>query len=233
MTNSNFVTFLLAYLFITLSVLGYGLIIEKIYLKRNVGKNLGFTGLVGIFILIIYSYISHYFTAHTITHNFIILFLGLIFFIFFFKKIENKTFLIILFLLLFISFISLLIHKNHDDFHYYHFPYSYYLTQFPVFFGVGQFNHGFRTPSSIFYLNSLFYLPFVKYFTFNISAVLFLIFSNLILLFEIIQRFKNKNVNYISYLCLLFFIFINIFFYRIQEHGADRSAQILVLILFL
>ena len=67
MTNSNFVIFLLAYLFITLSVLGYGLIIERIYLKKNVGKNLGFTGLVGIFILIIYSYISHYFTAHTIT----------------------------------------------------------------------------------------------------------------------------------------------------------------------
>ena len=29
-----------------------------------------------------------------------------------------------------------------------------------------------------------------------------------------------------------FFIFINIFFYRLQEHGTDRSAQILILILF-
>ena len=31
----------------------------------------------------------------------------------------------------------------------------------------------------------------------------------------------------------LFLIFINIFFYRVQEHGTDRSAQILILILFL
>ena len=32
---------------------------------------------------------------------------------------------------------------------------------------------------------------------------------------------------------LLFFIFINIFFYRLQEHGTDRSAQILISILFI
>ena len=42
---------------------------------------------------------------------------------------------------------------NNDDFSYYHFQYTYYLTQDSFSFGVGQFNHGFRTPSSIFYLN--------------------------------------------------------------------------------
>ena len=136
-------------------------------------------------------------------------------------------------LLLLILFISLLIYKTHDDFHYYHFPYSYYLTQYSALIGIGQFNHGFRTPSSIFYLNSLLFLPVIKYFTFYISAVLFLVFSNLILLSKIIERFKSKEVDYISYLCLLFFIFINIFFYRIQEHGTDRSAQILILILLI
>ena len=132
-----------------------------------------------------------------------------------------------------ISFISLLIYKTHDDFHYYHFPYSYYLTEYPALIGIGQFNHGFRTPSSIFYFNSLIFLPAIKYFTFYISAILFLVFSNLILLSKIIEKFKEKDVNYISYLCLLFFIFINIFFYRLQEHGTDRSAQILILILLI
>ena len=29
---------------------------------------------------------------------------------------------------------------------------------------IGRFNHGFRTPSSIFYINSLFYLPFAEYY---------------------------------------------------------------------
>ena len=138
-----------------------------------------------------------------------------------------------MFLLLLVFFVSLLIYKTHDDFHYYHFPYSYYLTEFPAQLGIGQFNHGFRTPSSIFYLNSLFYLPFIKYFSFYISAVLFLVFLNIILINKIKDNFKDKNLNYVNFLCLFFLIFINIFFYRVQEHGTDRSAQILILILFL
>ena len=233
MINSNFSTLLIVYFLITFSVLGYGLFFEKIYEKKIIGKNLGFNGLLGIFFLILYSYISHYFIAHNIYHNTIIIFIGLILFIYFYKNISIKKNILILISLLLISFISLLIYKTHDDFHYYHFPYSYYLTQYPALIGIGQFNHGFRTPSSIFYLNSLFYLPIIKYFTFYISAVLFLVFSNLILLSKIVESFKVKKVDYISYLCLLFFIFINIFFYRIQEHGTDRSAQILIFILLI
>ena len=206
---------------------------KKKLLKKKFGEDIGFSGILGIFFLTLYSYISHYFIAHNIIHNSIIILFGLCLFVFFSKNLLKKKYLIILLALLFISFFSLLIHKTHDDFHYYHFPYSFYLTQFSSIVGVGQFNHGFRTPSSIFYLNSLFYLPLVKYYTFYISAVLFLVFSNLIFITKIIKDFNSKNVNYVSYLCLLFLIFINIFFYRIQEHGTDRSAQILILILFL
>ena len=50
-----------------------------------------------------------------------------------------------------------MMYKTHDDFPYYHFPYTYYLTQSDIHIGVGNFGHGFRTSSSIFYLNSLFY----------------------------------------------------------------------------
>ena len=73
-------------------------------------------------------------------------------------------------------------HKTHDDFPYYHFPYTYYLTQSDIHIGVGNFGHGFRTSSSIFYLNSLFYLPLVKYYLFQLGAILLMGFSNLILL---------------------------------------------------
>ena len=222
-----------SFLFISFSVLGFCLLFEKISNKKDFGNDLGFSGLLGIFLLILYSYISHYFTAHNTIHNSIVLLIGFFSFIYLYKKILDKKNLIILLVLLALSFISLLIYKTHDDFHYYHFPYSYYLTQFPVLIGIGQFNHGFRTPSSIFYINSLFYIPIIKYYTFYISAVLFLVFSNLILIIEIIKNFKKKIIKYESYLCLLFLIFINIFFYRIQEHGTDRSAQILVLVLFL
>ncbi len=58
-------------------------------------------------------------------------------------------------------------------------------------------------------------------------------FSNLILISKIFSNLKKRNINYSFYLAILFFAFINIFFYRIQEHGTDRSAQILVFILIL
>ena len=45
--------------------------------------------------------------------------------------------------------------------------------------------------------------------------------------------FKRKKKLILFFYCLLFFIFFNIFFYRIQEHGTDRSAQILISILIL
>ena len=69
MINSNILIFSLSYLFITFSILGYGLLIEKISNKVNSGSQLGYTGLLGIFFLILYSYISHYFIAHDIFHK--------------------------------------------------------------------------------------------------------------------------------------------------------------------
>ena len=58
-------------------------------------------------------------------------------------------------------------------------------------------------------------------------------FANLILLKNIFNDFKKKNINFFFYFSLLSFIIINIFFYRIQEHGTDRSAQILALVFFI
>ena len=115
----------------------------------------------------------------------------------------------------------------------YHFPYTYYLTQENLIIGVGNLVHAFRTPSSIFYLNSLFYLPIIEYFTFSMGAILILGFSNLILIFKLKNDYHNKKYDFVFYLTFLSFLFINIFFYRIAEHGTDRSAQILILILFI
>ena len=133
---------------------------------------------------------------------------------------------------------SLFLYKNHDDFPYYHFPYTYYLTQNSFYIGVGQFNHGFRTPSSIFYLNSLFYLPFAKFYLFHFTSIYILGFANIILLKNIHSyftylKFKKEKINIKNYLSLFSIIFINIFFYRIAEHGTDRSAQILIFLLII
>lgn len=228
----NFILLFSTYWMILFSIVGYGYILNRNILKIK-QQNFGINGLTGIFFLILYSYISHFFFPHGIFHNSLVLILGIIFFLLFRNQIiNNKNFNLVL-ILFFVIFISLLIFKTHDDFPYYHFPYTYYLTQNSLIVGVGQFNHGFRTHSSIFYLNSLFYLPIIKYYTFYIPTLIILGFANFIFLDQILKALKKNKINFIFYYCLLFIIFFNIFFYRIQEHGSDRSAQILISILFL
>ena len=228
----NIITFFIFYNLILFSVLGFGFFVSKIFFGNTLKKNLGFAGLFGLFFLLIYSYYSHLFIPHGYIHNVIILLIGLFLFIYFIKDFDFLSFKILLIIFLFL-FLILLLFKTHDDFHYYHFPYSYYITQHSLLIGIGQFNHGFRTPSSIFYLNSLFYLPFAKYYLFYVPTLLIMGFSNQILILRFFEYFRNKKIDFIFFLSFCFFIFINIFFYRLQEHGTDRSAQILILILFL
>lgn len=189
----NLVTFVLFYFAIITSTIGYGLVVANLANLKIKNFNKSYLGLFGVFFLIFYSYFSHFFISHDYRNNLVILALGLLSFIYFFKK-ENKyeyIFLYIFFLVLFIGFI---IFKSHDDFSYYHFPYTYYLTQSKLMVGVGNFNHGFRTPSSIFYLNSLFYLPIVKYYFFHIGAVMIMGFSSLILFEYIFKKLKKKKL---------------------------------------
>ena len=94
--------------------------------------------------------------------------------------------------------------------------------------GIGPLNLGFRTPSSIFYLNSLFYFPYIEYYLYHISVILIMGFSNIILISNIKNHLEKEKNNQFFFLNFLTFLFINIFFYRIAEHGTDRSAQILI-----
>ena len=235
----NLIILSLYFLLITLSVIGYGLILNRLIGERNSSINFGYLGILGIFLLTIYSYASNLVIAHGVYHNTIILILGLIAF---FVLIKNEVSLRnnqskLLFFVFFFLFCGLFISKNHDDFSYYHFPYTYYISQHSLIFGVGQFGHGFRTPSSIFYLNSLFFLPFAKFHLLNISYLLVLGFANIILINKILSNFKKKIFNndnlFINFISLLSLLFVNIFFYRLSEYGTDRSAQILVIILII
>ena len=64
-------------------------------------------------------------------------------------------------------------------------------------------------------------------------AVMMMGFANIIIIKKIIENIKSKNVNFLTFFSLLSFLFINIFFYRLAEHGTDRSAQILIFILII
>ena len=84
-------------------------------------------------------------------------------------------------------------YKNHDDFFYYHFPYTLSLITEKKIIGIGLIEHGFRTPSSLFYLNSLFYLPLIDYYLINAGAIFIMGFSNIFFLERIFYYLNEKK----------------------------------------
>ena len=173
----NLSIYLLFYVIILLSVLGYGLFFQKI-LKNSIDIEFEYNFLGSLFFLTFISYFTHFFFKHGFVHNTIIIIIGIISFVFYFSKNKEllKRYLKYIFFIFGLLIVGLLAAKTHDDFPYYHFPYTYYLTQENLIIGIGHLVHAFRTPSSIFYLNSLFYLPIIEYFLFNMGVILILEF---------------------------------------------------------
>ncbi len=224
----------LFYIFIFISsTVGYGEIFSRFVYKDLLVKNIGYQGLIGFFSISIISLISSFFFAHDYVHNIILHFFGLIGFFSFLKRNENnqnelKNF----FILIIIFLIGAYVYKNHDDFPYYHLTYTLNLSENQFIIGTGIFSHGFRTFSSLFYYHSVLYMPFIKFYLFHIGPLFIIIFFNYIVISEIFEKYKNNQINFLYYFLLLSLIFVDIAFYRISEHGTDRSAQILLLLIF-
>jgi hypothetical protein len=234
----EFILINIFYYLIIFSTIGYGYFFVINFLKFNselkaTNVDIGFIGLSGLFFLILISYFTNFFLSHDKIFNSILLLVGLLFFAYFFKRIFFKNNFLYLILIFFILSIAIFVFKNHDDFPYYHFPSVYHLTQTKIIFGMGNLGHGWRTPSSLFYLHSLFYLPFIEHYLFHIAPILVLGFSNIIILKKIFIHNKKKQFDFIYYLNFLIFIFINVVFCRLSEHGADLSGQILSFILLI
>ena len=216
------------YIIILFSIIGFGYLSTKLL---SIRLSIGELGLSGILFMTILSYITNLFVSHGFIHNSIFLVIGLFCFLLISKKKLFRKKIKLILLVSSILFIGILMYKTHDDFFYYHFPYTISLIEFKKIFGVGNLEHGFRTPSSIFYLNSLFYLPIIEKSLINSGAIYFLIFSNIFLIQKIFNQIKNKKFNFIFILSLFSLLFINTIFYRLAEHGTDRSALILIFIL--
>ena len=224
----NIPTLYFGFLIILFSIIGFGYLSSKLL---SIRFSLGETGLSGILFMTIFSYITNLFVSHGFIHNTIFLAIGLFsFFLLLKKKLFRKKIKLIL-LISSVLFIGILMYKTHDDFFYYHFQYTISLIDFKKIFGVGNLEHGWRTPSSIFYFNSLFYLPILKKSLINSGAIYFLIFSNIFLIQKVFNQLKNKKFNFLLILSLFSLLFINTIFYRLAEHGTDRSALILIFIL--
>lgn len=221
--------YLILFLF---STIGYGHLFSKIFYKDFNKLNIGYQGLFGFFFLSIISIFSSFFISHNFYFNSVLHAIGLLGFyvlIFKFKRSDELKKLSLLFLIL---LLGAYVFKNHDDFPYYHLTYSLYLTENNFIVGTGNFSHGFRTFSSLFYYHSILFMPKINYFLFHIGPFYILLFVNYIFLSEIILNQKKINVNLVYFFTLLALIFINVAFYRIGEHGTDRSAQIILLLIF-
>ena len=217
------------YFLIFFSIIGFGNIFSKIFKRTLSLSEIGFSGLLTLILL---SYVTNFFTSHGILHNSILLIIGLISFInYFFDKNFNKKLFAIAITIFILLFIGILMYKNHDDFFYYHFAYTLSLIETKKIIGIGHLEHGFRTPSSIFYLNSLFYLPIIKLYLINIGAIYFMGFTNVFFIEKFLNFFREKKTDFIIFLSVMSFVTINTVFYRIAEHGNDRSALILIFVL--
>ena len=225
------INIILFYFLSIISTLGYGFFFKKIFTNRNTDLDYGYCGLIGIFFLTIYSYLSHFFIKHGLIHNSIVFLIGISFFLYLFKKNYKKKNLIVLCIIFFVILISFFGFKTHDDFPYYHFPYTNYLTTSEIIVGVGNYDPSWRYPSSIFYFNSLFYLPVIKYFLYHIGALMIMGYSLFTISIKILDKFNLKQYDQLFFYNLLSLSFILIFFYRLAEHGTDRSAQILSFVL--
>ena len=224
----NLPIFYFGYLTILFSIIGFGYLSSKIL---SIRLSLGELGLSGILFMTILSYITNLAFPHNFIHNSIFLVLGLFACLSLLRKRLFRKRIKLILIISSILFIGILMFKTHDDFLYYHFPYTVSLIEFKKIFGLGNLEHGFRTPSSIFYFNSLFYLPIIEKSLINSGAIFFLIFTNIFLIKKIFNQLKNKKNDFILILSLLSLIFINTIFYRLAEHGTDRSALILIFIL--
>ena len=153
---ANTVIYIFYFIFLLFSTLGYGFLILSLFNVNWKKLSTGLSGLIGIFCVTFISYVTHIFTSHNFLHNITVHILGVSLLIYFLKKDSYiiKINKLLLFILLFIS--SLFISKNHEDFPYYHLPYMIQIVENKLQFGIGLFNIAFRTPSSLFYLQSTF-----------------------------------------------------------------------------
>ncbi len=229
---SNIVIFFLTFYILLISVIGYGILFQKLCfqpIKDMKDEKIIFIGFYGLFFLTFISLITSLFLSHNFIHNILLHLVGVLSFTF--LRIKNKkNYLKIILTISFLIISALLISKTHDDFSYYHFTFTKYLTEQKVIFGMGNLGHGYKLLSSLFFLNSTFYLPIIEYFSFHFTVFYFLIFFNFFLFKEI----TSKKINDVTkYLYVFAFTFFNLSFTRLAEFGTDKAGQLLIVIIII
>ena len=226
------IIFLGFYFLILISVIGYGFLFQSIFYKDSV-KNLlygKFIGFYGLALITFISYLTNLFYSHGFLHNSIIHLVGFSFGVFYIIVQKKYTLLKNLILISLLLLLAIFISKPNEDFPYYHLPYTNYLVENKLIFGMGHLNHGYNLLSSIFNFNSTLYLPYIKFYSFHYVYLFFLVFFNYYCLVEI---FKDKKIDYIKIFYILSILYFNPSFTRLAEYGTDKPGQLLIVILFI
>ena len=231
------IKFLFIYALLTISILGYGLFFSTKITKYNNFQNndisIGYVGLFGIFFSIIISYLSNFFLPHNNFHNLSFILIGIIFFFIFLKR-TNKKFISSYFVFSYlVSLFAIFYFKSHDDFSYYHLSLINNITENRIEFGISHFDIAFNHVSSLFYFHSLFKTDLTGDYFYQVGQLSIIIFVNTILLENILKKKLVKPLDITFFLSIFLLILINVFFYRLSEHGTDRSAQILFFLAFI
>jgi hypothetical protein len=223
--------FFIAFFLSLISVISYGKIFEKLCFNKILpdSDKLIYTGFFGLMFLTLISLITSLFLPHNFYHNIILHGVG---FFYFFTNVlkKDKEYLKYIFFISLLVISALIISKTNDDFPYYHLPYTKYLTEYKVIFGMGHLNHGYNLLSSLFYLNSVFYLPLINLYSFHFSIIFILVFFNYFLIKEILF---NKNITTLKYMYIFSFAYFNLSFTRLSEFGTDKAGQLLIVLLII
>ena len=173
----HLILFLYSILFIH-SIIGYGIIFSTIANKELLSENIGYIGIIGFFFISLISIFTSFFFAHNYLHNIILHTIGIIGFLTSFSNFKKFTEVKYLWLLIVILWLGIYVYKNHDDFPYYHLTYALNLSENSFMVGTGNFSHGFRTFSSLFFFHSVLYMPFIDFYLFHSGPFFILIFFN-------------------------------------------------------
>ena len=224
------IVFILYTLFCFFSVIGYGIIFNKI-IFQPAETNLGELGFFGFLLLFFLSLFFHFFIPLSYWLNFLILLFGFIIIFFKIKYIYNeilksKTNIILITL---IVLTSILIHHTHGDHEWYHLMYVNYLNNFKVIFGLVNVQNSLAHGHGWMDIMGLFSLPIVENKGVSIVALIFFYFFLLYLLIEI-KTTKLKSVKIYSILAIVFsFATYN----KLADFGAEIQPSLIIIIIIL
>ncbi len=213
--------FIVSVVFISISISGYGSLI-KLDIKKNFFLNI----LLGFIVLSLIVTFIHFFFKINFLISLLIFFIGIL--IFSIKKninfssLLNKKFIYFFIILLLFAPIYLS-QKYHEDFGYYHLPYSLGFIEEKIIFGFSNINQSYVYNSLWLNINSIFFLQ-DKNFNF-LTLPNFILYVTFII-FSLNQIISKRNIDVSDYYLTFTLFYFLLKFTRISEFGVDLPAII-------